>query len=271
MLTALENTVPDTTEKCADIVSLILLYAMYNEKPYNVYRYSTNGDYFKLKTMLDDFITIIAYELYVDMLDEHGVSVTDYPSYDDDRITNFAEVGVQFVEEAYNILIDVREELIDILKKKGYDSNSSLCTFIEFLHNMKWYTDITSVIAKVYMVIYNNPHFAKADKIQFMSKYNDVLGSIHLDKDFEDVGNDIIYEYISEDIKVLGYFPMTYYEFINTREYDINSMHIDTHKGFKKIYERLLRGDDIDYLEESSVAEGTIYDDRTGGDIDYEY
>ena len=251
----------DSDKDCVDVVSLLIYYGIRNDKPYNVYRFSNSGyNYFRMKTMLDDFITVTGYELYLDMLDDCGLNITDYPSYDDLIINHFYDVGVQFSEEAYMSLEEIRDEITKLVDGT-ISTHHTTAIFLEFLYKMAGYTDIKSVIAKIYMMIYKNASIVKVDTTEFLSNYSDVLRSRHMydDNALNEIGVDLIYEYISSDVKSIGLFPWTYYEFINNIVPEEAVFDIDSNAVFKNIYNRLLSGEDIDpYKEEPVYQDGKL-------------
>lgn len=267
----------DSDKDCADVVSLLIYYAIRNDKPYNVYRFSNSGyNYFRMKTMLDDFITVIGYELYLDMLDDCGLNITDYPSYDDLVINHFFDVGVQFPEEAYLSLEEIREEITKLVDST-ISTHHTTAIFLEFLYKMSGYTDIKSVIAKIYMMIHKNSNIVKVDTKEFLSNYSDVLRSKHMydDAAMNEIGVDLIYEYISSDVKSIGLFPWTYYEFINNITPEGASLDVDCNTVFKTIYDRLLSGEDITQsIEEPVYVDGKLSymrkKEKDEEDIEYE-
>lgn len=247
-LITLQNAVPITTEKSIDIASLIILYAVQNpNKPYNVYRYSYHypDGYNELKRTLDDMILMIAYEMYMDLLESHGAILYDHPASVEDTIYAFNVYGVCYADELYLHALEIVES-IECRIKHSKDHHSSESPFITFLKAMRKYTDVNCLVSKMFGIMYEFVSFEKLNSDKFLSEYADVIPKLISDAvDYDNFSNDVVLEYTSQEIKNEDLFPFTYYEYFGIIKPEMGELKIDTESVFKNIYERLLKGEEI--------------------------
>ena len=255
-LAILQSAVPISTEKCIDISSLILVYAIQNpDKPYNVYRYSYiyPDGYNELKRTLDDLILMVAYELYINQLEILGAVIQQYPTYIEDTVFAFGIVGVVYADDIYMSALEIIESIEHRIKHSKHRMPSDN-PFISFCKVVQKYTDVNCMISKIFSILFEFTSFEKMDSDKFLSEHADVIPKlISTDVGYDDFSNDVILEYMSQEVKTEGLFPFTYYEYLGVLQPQQGDLSVDTESVFSKIYDRIVLGEEVSEEEIDDV------------------
>lgn len=237
-----------------DIAMLLLINTLPDpDKPYNIYKYSKYEGFYDFMNVLDDMIVIISFELLLDALEACGALVNDSIGYRNMMEDIYKEHGVSMIEESYEIFDTLRADIYKVIKSE-YDIDHESEVVIRFLESAKHYTNINSVVARMYDII--NKHYDKIlqvpDEVLLNNNYADVMG-IDLDKS---IHNDFILEYLTSDIKDRRLFAFSYYEYIGritiTRD---NGADINSFKGIKELFNKFIKGENINLSSELEVIE----------------
>ena len=210
----------------------ILEYTLRENSVVNIYKFMGYKGFSDFIIHLDDYITIIAVELFVNALDEHGVEIYDTPDYREMMVRFFENSGIKFDDEMYDVVNDSLAELTNIMIVVHGNETSEAFKLISFLRAASHYTNITYVISKMYSIISKNYASIISDATSVDNISSDLSDIIEFAgiSDSSLVYNENVLEFISMDIMMNGMYHCTFLEYIET--------------GNRNIYKILLGGDD---------------------------
>ncbi len=191
----------------------------------NIYKFMEFKGFYDFMIRLDDYITIIAIELFVNALDEHGIIIHDTPCYRDMMIEFLMNAGIPFDEEMYDVVDASLAEIENILVAR-YSETTETFKLVEFLLASKPYTNINYIVAKLYSIISKNyssiiSEIKSIDNVS--SKLADAVDMIDISSSGLEYNENVL-EMISYSIKEEKLYHLSFLEYMNGTSRDIYAM-----------------------------------------------
>ena len=200
----------------------IIEYTLQTGEVVNIYKFMGIRGFHDFLLRLDDYITIIGVELFINALDEHGVIIHDTPGYRDMMIEFLLDAGIPFDEKMYDTVDLALPKIEDILVAR-YSGTTEAFKLCEFLSAASPYTNITYIISKIYSIIAKNYSSIISDAKSIdniVSNLSDAVDVI----DISDSGleyNENVLELITTQIKEEGLYKYTFLEYMDDSDKDI--------------------------------------------------
>lgn len=191
----------------------------------NIYKFMEFKGFYDFMIRLDDYITIIAIELFVNALDEHSIIIHDTPCYRDMMIEFLMNAGIPFDEEMCDVVDASLAEIENILVAR-YSETTETFKLVEFLLAAKPYTNINYIVAKLYSIISKNYSsiISEIKSIDNMSsRIADAVDMIDISSSGLEYNENVL-EMISYSIKEEKLYHLSFLEYMDDTSKDIYAM-----------------------------------------------